>query len=103
MNLEPRNLGIALHRRSRFVLWLGVGVAATVAVAYVLDPAFGKAVLATVLLVLPALAIGGLVPLRRGQSFGLQSVGAALLAALVVGYLLVAKRWLLPWLLSALG
>ena len=63
-------------------------------------PRGGAGLLAAVLLILPALVLGGAVPLRRGQPLGAGSIGSVMLLALLVGYLLVARRWFLPWLLS---
>jgi len=103
MNLEPPDLRIPLQRRSHLLGLLAVGVLLVAFAAYLWDPPLAAAFASAVAIFLPAALLVRLLPMRRGSDLASGSIGSLFLVALIVGYLLVAKRWGLPWLLSQLA
>ena len=103
MNLEPPDLRIPLRPRSHLFSVLAAGALLATIAAYLWDPALAVAFASAVAIFIPAALLGRLVPMRRGRDFGSGSIGSVLLVAVIIGYLLAAMRWALPWLLSYLA
>lgn len=103
MELEPRSLGIPLHRKDRLVLVLLAACALVALGAWCIDAPLGVAFLATCILVLPPMCVG-LLSTQASRPSGASSSRLGLVGvALFVAYAALSKSVLLPVLLRWLS